>query len=227
MNYKQIYQDICNRAKLERDLRIKNRKEKIQYYESHHIIPRCMGGEGELRDVYHDNIVQLTAREHFICHKLLCKIFPNEKGLFYAVWNMTSRSGAHDKMKRHIPSSREYESLRKKFSELMSKNNPGRNKSIETRKKLSESKKSKPSPRKGCKHTEESKLKMSRWQLGEKNPRFGKRDTPEVVEKRRQSILKAKQNAPIIECPYCGLCSKSASNMSRYHFEKCKQLNKD
>ena len=35
------------------------------YYESHHIILRCMGGLEE---------VLLTAKEHFICHLLLCRM---------------------------------------------------------------------------------------------------------------------------------------------------------
>lgn len=44
----------------------KNRTKKEQeYYESHHIIPKCMNGTEE---------VLLTAKEHFICHLLLCKM---------------------------------------------------------------------------------------------------------------------------------------------------------
>jgi len=43
-----------------------NRKKKNKvYYESHHIIPKSFGGKEE---------VLLTAKEHYICHLLLCKI---------------------------------------------------------------------------------------------------------------------------------------------------------
>ena len=39
------------------------------YTEKHHIIPKCMGGSNNI-----DNLVKLTAREHFICHLLLTKM---------------------------------------------------------------------------------------------------------------------------------------------------------
>lgn len=37
-----------------------------QYTETHHIIPKCLGGSN-----YSSNLVKLTAREHYICHLLL------------------------------------------------------------------------------------------------------------------------------------------------------------
>ena len=40
-----------------------------EYYEKHHIIPKSLGGTNEK-----ENLVSLTAREHFICHLLLLKI---------------------------------------------------------------------------------------------------------------------------------------------------------
>lgn len=39
------------------------------YVEHHHIIPRCIGGSDDP-----ENIVRLTAREHYICHWLLTKM---------------------------------------------------------------------------------------------------------------------------------------------------------
>jgi hypothetical protein len=39
------------------------------YTETHHIIPRSMGGTNDL-----DNLVKLTAKEHFICHLILTKM---------------------------------------------------------------------------------------------------------------------------------------------------------
>lgn len=38
------------------------------YTEKHHIIPKCLGGSNN-----QDNLVRLTAKEHFIVHMLLCK----------------------------------------------------------------------------------------------------------------------------------------------------------
>jgi len=37
-------------------------------YEKHHIIPRSLGGSNENK-----NLVNLSLREHFICHLLLTK----------------------------------------------------------------------------------------------------------------------------------------------------------
>jgi hypothetical protein len=38
------------------------------YTEKHHILPKCLGGSNN-----EDNLVRLTAKEHFIVHMLLCK----------------------------------------------------------------------------------------------------------------------------------------------------------
>jgi hypothetical protein len=39
------------------------------YTEKHHIIPKCLGGDDSK-----DNLVRLSARQHFVCHKLLVKM---------------------------------------------------------------------------------------------------------------------------------------------------------
>ena len=42
---------------------------KTEYKETHHIVPRSLGGSNE-----RDNLVDLTYREHRVCHKLLVKM---------------------------------------------------------------------------------------------------------------------------------------------------------
>lgn len=42
---------------------------KTEYREKHHIVPRSLGGNDDPK-----NLVDLTAREHFVCHKLLIKM---------------------------------------------------------------------------------------------------------------------------------------------------------
>lgn len=59
MNYKKIYFSIIEKAK-NRTLN--------EYSEKHHVIPKSLGGKNTK-----DNLVYLTAREHFICHWLLWK----------------------------------------------------------------------------------------------------------------------------------------------------------
>ncbi len=56
--YQRIYFSLCSRAK-DRNL--------VEYTEKHHIIPRCAGGTNTK-----DNLVKLTAREHYVAH--LCLI---------------------------------------------------------------------------------------------------------------------------------------------------------
>jgi len=105
MNYKLHYNKLIERAK-ERKLDC--------YTESHHIIPRCMNGSDDK-----DNLVNLTAREHFVAHILLVKIYPEEKGLINAVDMMTK---GQDKRKIH---NRMYGWLKEKFSETQSKRQRG------------------------------------------------------------------------------------------------------
>jgi len=67
MNYLRAYNNIVERAQ--------DRERPTEYVEKHHILPKCMDGLNTK-----DNIVFLTAKEHFICHKLLVRIFPDVKG---------------------------------------------------------------------------------------------------------------------------------------------------
>ena len=100
MNHNQIYFQIIERAK--------HRKLPADVYtEKHHIIPRCMGGRDS-----DDNIAILTAREHFISHWLLVKIYPDTWKLYYAFFQMTKKH-SH----KRIISSRQFESARRVLSE--------------------------------------------------------------------------------------------------------------
>lgn len=76
MNYQKIYQALINRAK-SRTL--------IGYKETHHIVPRCMGGTDD-----HTNLVELTPEEHYVAHQLLVKIHTEDKRLLYAAVMMCS-----------------------------------------------------------------------------------------------------------------------------------------
>lgn len=103
MNYQLIYNNIVLRGQIrEREVDV--------YYEYHHIIPRCMNGNDEKL-----NLVYLTAREHFLCHWLLVRIYPENKKLifaFYAMCNIENRKT----QKRYKPSSRIYKEVKEKLS---------------------------------------------------------------------------------------------------------------
>lgn len=163
MNYKRIYDQIINKAKSE------NRKKKHGvYYEAHHIIPRCLGGDGKASNYSHPNIVLLTAKEHYICHKLLCEIYPENKKLVYAFWRMINSDGGNTK--RYILSSNKFEKIKTDIKKKLT----GRVFSIETRKKMSEANKNRPSA------SPETRKKLSDKVKGKLNP--GSR--PEVIAKR-------------------------------------------
>ena len=68
MDYKKIYDAICERGQTTE--RHQQLKDNGTYFELHHVVPRCMGGTDDI-----SNLTKLTAREHFICHHLLYKIY--------------------------------------------------------------------------------------------------------------------------------------------------------
>jgi hypothetical protein len=105
MNYHRIYGSLIERAK--------NRIVE-GYTETHHIIPKCMGGTDEP-----SNLVELTPEEHYLCHQLLVKMHPEDVGLVKAATCMAATvSGRKNKL---------YGWLRRKLSESMKgDNNPQR-----------------------------------------------------------------------------------------------------
>ena len=96
-----------------------------EYFEAHHIIPRCMGGDGECfrkgKRTNDKNIIWLYPKEHFIAHKLLCEENPDNKSLLNAWMMMAFPKG---KCKRDFEiSPEEYESLRIAWSTCCKGNN--------------------------------------------------------------------------------------------------------
>jgi len=126
--YTKIYHNIITRAK-ERTL--------TDYCETHHIIPKSLGGSN-----LKENLVDLTAREHFICHLLLTKIYSGKKKdkMVHAAWAMTTLENEHQQ--RYKINSKSYEILRKQYAKIRSEQmsgKTGRKLSEETKKKISKS----------------------------------------------------------------------------------------
>ena len=139
------------------------------YTEKHHIIPKSCGGDNSK-----DNLVRLTAREHFVCHLLLVRMVEGHfcYKMAYALNRMltTNNNGTPD---RYIPTSRKFEKIRLQISNsLKGHSSPmkGRFHSEETKKKISEIHKGKPSALKGRPKSEETKKKMSDARKGYKMP---------------------------------------------------------
>lgn len=163
--YSQCYYNIVDRAK-SRDL------PKEIYTESHHIIPKSLGGSND-----QSNLVKLTAREHFICHLLLPKMLIgiNKRKMSFAIWSMLNRDHSKNKSRYKVNSHR-YESIKKQVAEAISQLHKGKTVSVETREKLSKSCQGRESAFKGKSHSAESKQKLS-------IARKGKTNSPETVAK--------------------------------------------
>jgi 5-methylcytosine-specific restriction endonuclease McrA len=121
------YYNIINRAR-SRDI------SPDIYVEKHHIIPKSLGGSNSA-----DNLVRLTAREHYICHRLLIKMTSghNKRKMSYAVRRMMTGNRFQERV---ILNSKKYEYIRKYINKISY----------------------------GRKHSEEDKLKISRALKGRK-----------------------------------------------------------
>jgi len=173
MNYDKIYRSIIDKALNENRV-----KSKLSYYERHHIIPSCVGGTNDK-----NNLVLLTAKEHFICHKLLCEIYDSPK-LKYAYWAMCKQTGG-DMKRNYRVSSKTYENAKKEAMEFLS----------ERMKNLSDEERG---FHKGSKHSDETKANWSIVRkgkyVGEDNNFFGKIHT----EESRNKMSKTRKDRGII-----------------------------
>lgn len=115
MNYRHIYMLIVEHAKSEQKLGIRKRGNG-EYYEAHHILPKSLF---PLWNNKKQNIVLLTAREHFFCHQLLTKIYPSRQ-MTYALYAFCVRPNADYKI-----SSKEYERIKHNRAIEMSKQMKG------------------------------------------------------------------------------------------------------
>jgi len=163
MNYKKLYEQIINVAR-ERSLL------PGIYFETHHIVPKSLGGSDSA-----SNLVKLTAKEHFVAHHLLWKIYRN-KEMTHAFMLMCNTKRGGEKFKINA---KEYQLLKednRKFrSEFMNGrpgNNLGKTLPQEWRDNISKGQKGKPkkkgnpSPFKGKTHTIETKRKISEKRKG-------------------------------------------------------------
>lgn len=197
MNYQRIHDAIIDRAR---------NRTLMGYREKHHVIPRCMGGVDTA-----DNLVELTAREHFIIHKLLVEIYPDVVKLVYAYW-MMSRNVSNSKYNREYRvSNRDYERAKTLFSEVSSIRQKGKSLSEEHKQKLRIAAKTRKT-RIPITHSEETKQKLSALWKG---------TTRSIEDRKKISDGQRGKKRKLVTCPYC---NKTGGNngMSQWHFDKCK-----
>lgn len=164
MDYASIYDRLIARSR---------GRKRHGYMERHHIVPKCLGGPDTKA-----NIVLLTAKEHFVAHKLLARMHPNIYGLWQALVAMGRLSGYK---------SRIFASERARAAELRRKFRY----SDTSKAKMSESAKNRGrnSPR------TEFKPGQKPWNTGlppEMSHRYGKKHSSETIE-RMQVVQQARK----------------------------------
>ena|ERR1035437_4415407 len=84
MDYLSVYKSIIRKSKSEQKLRLFNKKNKLEYYEDHHVIPKSimllrkpwLENNRKKSNLMNQpwNRVLLTTREHFLVHRCLAKL---------------------------------------------------------------------------------------------------------------------------------------------------------
>jgi hypothetical protein len=221
--YTRWYNQIIEQAKvriLSRDV----------YTEKHHVIPQSLGGNNRI-----DNLVVLTAREHFICHWLLTKMVTGvaQKKMAYACKRMMHSKNSSQP--RYQITSRIYENLKiqlnvmlknRQFSESWKEKlkqaarKRADNESIDAKEIRRKTMISANKSRKGEKRlaTTGDKNHMFGIRLtGESNHFFGKKHTEETLAKLKVPKLK-------LQCQHCKKVVGGQGNLVRWHNNNCKLL---
>jgi len=207
--------------------------------EKHHIIPESffvhrtrkgppgwVNGDSENAN----NIVKLTAHEHFVCHLLLTKMTVGvaKAKAAYGFWRMVKQNNKFQQR----TTGRSFVYARKLFNE----NNPFKRKDVidlvRTR-MISNNLMKNPETVKKVIAANAGKF------IGELNPFYGKKHSKKSIDIIRQKATGRKMSAASLEkryetirknnrprillikiCPHCGLIG-SGGNMTRYHFDNC------
>lgn len=157
--YTKWYWNIIRSAQLHQ-----RKKYNGAYFESHHIIPKSLGGSNAKI-----NLVLLTAKEHYICHLLLpqmCVSPDHKRRMTYAYMQLSCQANKY--RMPHQYHSRMYERFRQMYVASISGTNCYMY---------------------GIPKTTEQKSKISQTRIanstgaGNKNPMFGKEHTPDSKSK--------------------------------------------
>ena len=237
--YTNWYYQIINNAQ--------HRGKLTEYYELHHIIPKSLGGLNDST-----NLIELTAREHFICHLLLTKMVTKSyKYKMQKAANMMSYVIGPGQ-ERYKTTSRIYKILKEQIEVPE-----------HVKLKMSASQKTRFKNKSGTflgrTHSEETKELLRKTQLGKKdsletkkNKSIAAKKKPKVTdetcakisasnkgrrglvgeqngffgkhhsEEQRAKKRKEKLESPKKTCYHCN-AEVDAMNYGRWHGDKCKQ----
>lgn len=206
------------------------------YKERHHVVPKCMGGSNKK-----ENLAELTAREHFVCHWLLTKCVTGQfyqKKMLNALGKFVQESSVQ---KRNL-TSRQYEVARKAISVA----NKNRTYTKEMRQKMSEANKGRipwnkgkvglqeyPDTAKeklkelysnksleeryGIEKAKSVKEKISKTKEGKPSGMLGKTHSAETREKMSKNMQG--KRGPQKRIDFCPICNKE--NVTARHIKFC------
>jgi len=116
-NEKELYKDYIDRILSSRE----NNKDKDNYQERHHILPKSSGGSNDIT-----NLVYLYPEEHYHAHKLLALENPKNYALV-AAWHKMQNPIVTNQQRNYIVSAEDYGVARRMFGELHSQRMKGEN----------------------------------------------------------------------------------------------------
>lgn len=164
--YERWYYSIINKAQGQ----LRSKTEDV-YYESHHIIPKSLGGVDS-----EENLVLLTYREHLLCHWLLYKFneSENKAKMAHAFWSMCQLVNDNH---RRVPPLHTLESARQAHIKALSEKMSGENNPMFGRAGFG-----------GKKHSKEHIEKIT----GSGNPMFGRTHNEEARKRISESSKRLK-----------------------------------
>lgn len=198
-------------------------------FETHHIVPKSIGGDNTK-----GNLVNLSPREHLICHLLLTKMteHTDKIKMYNAAWIMSNRFTINSKL---------YDTIRKEnaLNRSVAMSGPnncffGKTHTEDSKlliskthsgKKLSDDHKSKISKSLiGNIHSDETKLKIAKSKIGKPRDDETKKKLSKAHtgQKRSSEQSAAIKNQPRYECPHCKKYVIK-TNFIRWHGDKCNQ----
>lgn len=209
--------------------RAQERSQLNGYSEMHHIIPKSLGGSNKK-----ENLVKLTAKEHFICHLLLTKM-TNSNSMIFAAWKMANQNNKFQE--RYKVNAKTYATLREQFanakrncppSDGARKKNSDSHKGIRWSTGMTDKKHSIETiekmrlAREKQVITNETKKKLSihMTKIASSPTYINPMDRDGVKERHKAACLLRSSKKK--ECPHCG-GQFTANSFARYHGDKCKR----
>jgi hypothetical protein len=170
----------------------------MDYAERHHIVPKSIGGSNE-----YDNLVWLTADEHFECHRLLVDMLDgaNRRKMLSALTRMMNKQNHNQQRNFELPAY--CDEIRKLCADEHSKHMKIKHAGVLN-------------PFFGRKHTPESKEKISKGGKGLKKSEQAKKN---ISAAKKGDLNPGRQ---IVTCPHCSKTGRSGG-MRKHHFSHCKQ----